>query len=304
MLRINQKVWLLTYSQCATDIHHLLKKIKEAFLLERKNVKKYLVCHETHQDGNPHRHAWIELDTAIRGSVDAKFLDVDGCHPNIQAAKSPKACLKYCAKKNDYISNFDVDSMLAEKVTKKDIALKLMNGADIVGTVQEHPNLLFGLKRMLEDLSLYWSLVSPAVRLLRPQSLWICGRSGVGKSFWVRAKAESKGYSVPFDKGPHKWWCGYRNQQVVHLEDLGIDFKDYTNLLKLWSDVYPFTAETKGGNIVIRPAWFIVTSNLSIEEYLESIRWPISDYAPYLRRFEQHCILQRSDLDNIVLDGE
>lgn len=54
--------------------------------------------------------------------------------------------------------------------------------------------------------------------------------------------------------------------------------------IKVWADIYPFTCETKGGTMHIRPKKIVVTSNFSIEEVYPTEQ----DSAAIRRRFNIH----------------
>ena len=66
---------------------------------------------------------------------------------------------------------------------------------------------------------------------------------------------------------PNKWFCGYIQQDNVIVEDIGPEQgKFLQHFLKIWADHSPFTAQTKGSSMLIRPRRIIVTSNYSIED--------------------------------------
>ncbi|ALE29546.1 replication associated protein [Lake Sarah-associated circular molecule 6] len=92
--------------------------------------------------------------------------------------------------------------------------------------------------------------------------LWIYGPSGCGKSKYVR---DTYGQDFYY-KLANKWWDGYRQEETVLIEDLGTEHDKLGHHLKLWSDRYAFSGETKGGMLSCRPKRIVVTSQYSIEE--------------------------------------
>jgi len=112
-------------------------------------------------------------------------------------------------------------------------------------------------------MDLYQILNNKTSSVEKLENEWIWGPTGTGKSMDARTR-----FPGAYLKGANKWWDGYNLQDTVLLEELGYtDEKGVMRSqisayhLKQWADHWPFTAESKGSTIQIRPKRLIVTSN-------------------------------------------
>jgi len=105
---------------------------------------------------------------------------------------------------------------------------------------------------------------------------WHFGSTGTGKTRGVNAK-----YPGIFRKNPNKWWDGYQGEEFVLIDDVDAKHDGLGYYLKIWADHYPFTAESKGSSMQIRPTAIIVTSNYHPRDIWDSPQ----TLEPILRRF-------------------
>lgn len=109
------------------------------------------------------------------------------------------------------------------------------------------------------------------------QNEWWYGATGTGKS-----RTAHQEYPTAYRKIANKWWDGYQGQDVVILDDFDNKHDGLVYHLKIWGDHYPFMAETKGGQIYIRPKKIIITSNY----HPASIWTNPESLEPVLRRYK------------------
>jgi len=124
----------------------------------------------------------------------------------------------------------------------------------IAGKLQEVPSDVFiryynGLCRIAADAS------SPVPMVRECHVFW--GRTGTGKSRRAWDEAGLDAYA----KDPRtKWWCGYRDQRCVVIDEFR-GAVDVSHLLR-WIDRYPVSVETKGSSRPLMANKFWITSNL------------------------------------------
>jgi len=95
--------------------------------------------------------------------------------------------------------------------------------------------------------------------------IWIWGKSGTGKSHIAR-----KMWSPFYDKPCTKWWCGYRGQANVIIDDIDKKHASWIgSFLKRWADKYSFPNEHKGSGGQIRPKQVVCTSQYSLEQLFD-----------------------------------
>lgn len=94
---------------------------------------------------------------------------------------------------------------------------------------------------------------------------WVYGPPGTGKSYYAYS------HEGAYIKSLNKWWDGYAGEEVVIIDDFGPNQECLIELLKHWTDVYPFRGEIKGGSIVIRPKKVIITSNYHPSELFKAV---------------------------------
>lgn len=110
-----------------------------------------------------------------------------------------------------------------------------------------------------------------------PHEWWV-GSTGTGKSRML-----NENYPDHYPKEVSKWWCGYRGEDVVGIEEWPMNMGDImASYLKKWVDRYKFQAQVKGGSMIIRPKKVIVLSNYTLEDCFSNIK----DLEPFRRRFK------------------
>jgi len=88
------------------------------------------------------------------------------------------------------------------------------------------------------------------------------GDTGTGKSrtAWQRGGLDS------YPKDPNtKFWCGYRGQEVVIIDEFRGNIH-ISHMLR-WLDRYPVIVEIKGASMVLQAKTFYITSNVSPENW-------------------------------------
>ena len=117
------------------------------------------------------------------------------------------------------------------------------------------------------------------------RGIWIWGEAGKGKSRWVRDQAallKKKLYS----KLVNKWWDGYQNEELVVMDDIGLNHECLCQQIKIWADRYDCVLENKGGACHSNYEWFFITSQYAPWEIFKDSK----DLAAIERRFQIYKI--------------
>jgi len=100
--RFDAKNVFLTYPQSGLLTAERLRD----FLVEELGAKWFHIGRESHDDGQPHLHAYAGWDQRHRAR-GADHFDVDGKHPNITIPRSVRDVRKYVGKDGNVLTNCD-----------------------------------------------------------------------------------------------------------------------------------------------------------------------------------------------------
>lgn len=226
----------------------------------------YMVAgNEVADSGTPHLQGYVCFNKRMYQTQVSRMLPT--AHLEI-ARGTPLEAAEYCMKDADYFEagvlplGQSAGSSRGGKATQKKYrdTYRLAKSRDLDAIEEQAPDLLLKhyttIKRIGMD-------NPPRVHDISTlQHEWIWGAPGIGKS--RVARLENPGHYL---KSHNKWWNGYHHEDVVLIDDLDRDDAKWIGqFLKTWCDHYPFQAEEKFGNMVIRPKKIVITSNYQIEE--------------------------------------
>lgn len=162
----------------------------------------------------------------------------------------------YCSKEGDFVE-FGKRSTQGKRSDLQEAIQAVKDGKSIREIAENHSSAYVKYGRGLKDLRL---TLQKGYDHEDVRGIWLHGPPGSGKSHSAREIAGSH----LFLKSQNKWWDGYNGEHVVLLDDL--DTHTLGHYLKIWSDKYACTGETKGGTLHLHHRLFIVTSNYTPEE--------------------------------------
>lgn len=242
----------------------------------------YLVVgSEVGTSGTPHLQGFVTFKKNYRLSGVRKLLSK--AHWEVAKGSSQQAA-DYCKKEGDFkeIGQLPYQGKRTDLEKAVDI---IKDTGSLKNVSDELPVTYIKYSRGLRDYAL---LQIPPYDHVSVRGIWIYGPPGTGKTHAAR-HFDPDAYMKP----QNKWWDGYTGQQTVILDDL--DTPVLCHYLKIWSDKWSCTGETKGGTVQLSHRLFVVTSNFSIEELFvnesESMRDAIA------RRFK---VIYKEDKNELV----
>jgi hypothetical protein len=98
----------LTYPTCTLPKHDIFQYL-QTITIGSIRAEKVLVVTETHEDGQPHIHAYVGLN-GKPNITDETLFDYKTYHPNIQGLRSAKDWIRYICKEDvTPVANFNYD---------------------------------------------------------------------------------------------------------------------------------------------------------------------------------------------------
>lgn len=234
---------------------------------------------ESGASGTPHLQGFIIFNKLYRLSGVRKLLPT--AHWEVAKGNSQQAS-NYCKKEGDYSEQ----GILSCQGKRNDLsaAVNTLKESGLRAVGELHPEQYVKYGRGFRDLNL---VLQESFQHTSTRGLWIWGSPGTGKSHAARSIDE-----CAYFKAQNKWWDGYDGEETVILDDL--DSPVLSHHLKIWSDKYSCTGETKGGTVQLQHKLFIVTSNFSIERLFSD---DIVLIAALYRRFQ---VIEKTSKNQII----
>lgn len=203
----------------------------------------------------PHLQGYVVFNVRKRLTTVKKVLP--RAHWEVKT-HTPLQASNYCKKDGDFVEFGELPRSAAKVMKQKwadayDSAKK--------GELDNIPKVMLiryyhAFKRIRQD--------NPEVFADSPKldNYWVVAPTRYGKSRYCRER-----WPDYYDKGPNKWFIGYRGQKTILLDDFGPEQMHFLKwYLKRWADVYSFTAENKGGGMTICPDRVVYAGQYTMEE--------------------------------------
>lgn len=254
--------FIITLNNPKTTLEELWQEEKMVYLCGQ--------LEEGEKEGTPHFQMFCRLKTPNRVTVVHKLFP--GGH--VEIAHHPEKAREYCMKQDTRKSGpwefgsfkkdgergkaktFEEISKLPFEEVKSTLTPLQLNAyhkslSNIRTTEYLHNHYHLSQSKASEGIEVHERSATPC------NNLWIYGETGSGKSTYARTK-----FPNAYIKSLNKWWDDYGGEKEVILEDVTKDDHAWlTHFLLLWADKWSFKGEIKGGQIMLQPVTFIVTSN-------------------------------------------
>lgn len=220
--RFNASTVFLTFPHSSFDLKPFIDQLHA-----RYPIKKWIICKERHEDGDPHIHACISFVRKINVR-NCRIFDYEGRHPHFGAVLRWKDAVAYCKKDGDFLQDGceDAGRRRSPNDVYREAATTCQTREEYIEFLAEHAP---------RDSVIFWSQISRKADVLfpepisayvpnfevrpfsnvpvgalewaerylasgfqgRPKALVLIGRTRIGKTAWARSL------------GPHIYMNGY-----------------------------------------------------------------------------------------------
>jgi len=285
--------WCFTWNNYDDDDLKYMEYLGKDMIMKKLNIKYIIYGKEVGEEKQtPHLQGYIcfENDRTLNGIKNNIFGD-DGSEifrvrlePRSPYSTNDKA-IEYCMKEGDYIE-CGVKLKQGERTDLKELQLRLYSGESVDNLADENPNWFHQYGRTLNKLSSI--KINKNVRNKMTIGLWFWGPKGSGKSKFAHSFKElnlGTIYSKSLSKGDSKWWDGYKQEDIVLLEEYRAQL-DFYELL-LMTDRYEHKVSIRGNDpLQFNSKIVIITSPLNPKELFEGYNNSSDNIAQLLRRFK------------------
>lgn len=225
--------------------------------LEALSFKYLVVGREVGDSGTRHLQGHIVFKSPT--SLSSAIKKLPGCH--VEIARDTDASIVYCKKGGDF-SEFGSHSSRASNALSQTAQRAARNKVLIESSIKdlvETGQISFSQAPVIAKAkNVFFACLEP-YRHSSPRGVWVHGPPGTGKTHDAREK-----YPDAYIKAQNKWFDGYTGQTAIILDDF--DSEVMGHYIKIWTDQYPFSGETKFGHVQLIHHVFYITSNYSPEE--------------------------------------
>jgi hypothetical protein len=201
--RIQASHLAITYPQCELDS----EVIKEKLFSKLDGIQHYVIAREKHQDGNYHIHVYLGLQKKCN-IRNARFFDIDGFHPNVQACWSPRLWYNYVKKDGEYIEDFSWKCLSSKNYVRNkadhQVWMDDMSKNQLKNEYNSIPLGIHWIDLNMTDKKRHWLIIGPA---------------SVGKTSWLEDTFEGhRVYKVINDKRGY-YFDAYDNERYIVFDD-------------------------------------------------------------------------------------
>lgn len=223
----------------------------------KEKIKYYVYGHEIGESGTPHLQGTVVFKNPM--TLKAAIGKLPGCHVSI--CRDVDASVEYCKKDGLFIEYGEYVSRATNAVAQSR-AVAEKNAVLCRGNLSELSDqgfFPFNQLAVLKKCQMIYQANLPPYDHDDVRGEWYWGEPGTGKSRTAREENPDA-----YIKAQNKWFDGYVGQDVIILDDL--DSETLGHYIKIWTDRYNFTGETKNGHVQLQHKKFIITSNYSPED--------------------------------------
>lgn len=178
---------------------------------------------------------------------------------HIERVRSFKAAETYCTKEKTRVRGpykYGTPPRQGTRTDLENLAKQVLEGTSLEEIARNAPAHYVkyhnGLKALKSDTAPH--------RTQKPTTVWIWGKTGVGKTRYV---IDKHGAENVYIKDGTKWWNGYNGEEAILIDDFDgkWDFRDFLRLL----DRYKYQGEYKGGYVKINSPYIYITCEFEPE---------------------------------------